>query len=377
MTFLNTIKAATRLLIIHPNYQQQKPLLANLLGAGQVVYVRFDGNNLTQDNLNEQIYDAYQKALVKEIEMIILDECDRAKGADFDDFLHDLLEHINPIPIVLLSRQIPNLIFEDMRLRSMTEIWPVNPRLMYPNYAAERETMVLEVFGFGQGSIRVNGMPIENWQDGLSRRLFFFLIDREYVHREEIFETFWPHLDMEGAANAFHTSKPTINNLLRIDITEFYGGYYSLNPCYDVKQYLSLVREGDFAQAVMADKLYHQANSLYRGEFLCPYDMPWIEQRREELQKKQVDILSGIAKQANSAGNDGAGLVYYGRAAKLAPKREDIAYELIRLYLKMEMPCEALNAYHRHAHEMIGMGFAPNEMIEGLAAEAHQQCPNL
>lgn len=378
MAIFHSIKPTTRLLIIHPNYQQQKPLLANLLFSEQVVYVRFDGENLTVDDLNEQIYDAYQKMDTQDMNLVILDECDRAKKGDFDDFLYDLAQHIQPTPIVLFSRQFPYSIFDNSFLRSIIEIWPVDNNLMLPNYATKRDSIVLEVFSFGQGYIRINGEWLENWPDLLSRRLFFFLVDKEYVHREEIFDTFWPNLSIDNAASAFQVTKSDINSRLGQEITEFRDGYHSIHSridlYYSVKQYHELIERGDYAQGKIADTLFRQASSLYWGDFLRGYDMAWVQNRRKILQEKQANVLANIGKIHGISEHDEA-IVYYGRAASLDPKREDIAHELIRLYLQMGMPCEALSAYNNLHHELsISIGIEPSTILKILAEEANQQC---
>lgn len=381
MTLFDNFKNNTRLLIIHPNYHQQKHTLAELLEIESLVYVRFDGNQLTYDDLNEQLYSAYQKSAIPEIDLVALDECDRAKKGDFNGFLRDLLSHIKPTPIILFSRDLPSLVLDDAAIASISAIWPTNPKLMYPDYLAKNHQNILEAFALGQGYIRVNGVKFDDWRDKQSQELFFFLIDKDRIHREEIFEAFWPHLDAKGAATAFQNVKLYLNNQLGFDMTDYHDGYYSISSAievyYDVEQYRELIQKADFTHAVIADKLYHEANSLYSGNFLRDIESQWVDEQREKVKASQTDVLANIARQEIRAGHPESALVYWGRAAHFAPQREDIAHQLVLLYLQSGMPCEALTAYNRLYRSLATYNLKPNQTIEVLAEEAHQQCSNL
>lgn len=378
MTFFDNFTNDSRLLIIHPNYRLQKHALASLLDTESLVYVRFDGEHLSADELAEQVYHAYEKTTASRIDLVVLDECDRAKQADFDEFLRDFLWHINPIPIVVISRDLPSLVLQDPQVRAITSIWPVNPKLMFPDFLKERKTTLLEVFAFAEGYVRVNGVRIEAWIDEHSRELFFFLIDRKRIHRQVIFETFWPQLDYRSAANAFQTVKSNINHQLGIEITNYHHPYYSINSeielYYDVTQYLNVVQEADFALLQSPTQLYQDANSLYSGQFLNSFESEWVKERRTELQAIQADVLANIAKEELKKGNQNHALLYFGQAARLAAQREDIAFELMRLYLQFQMPCEALAAYNRLEDALSNRGIVPNQNLMFLEAYAQQNC---
>ena len=137
-----------------------------------------------------------------------------------------------------------------------------------------------------------------------------------------------------------------------------------------------IVERGDYAQVKIADSLFRQASNLYRGDFLSDYDMDWVQKRRKMLREKQANVLANIGRIQGINKHDEA-VVYYGRAANLDPKREDIARELMRLYLQMGMPCEALIAYNNLHHELgASIGINPSATLRILAEEAYQQCLN-
>jgi DNA-binding SARP family transcriptional activator len=105
--------------------------------------------------------------------------------------------------------------------------------------------------------------------------------------------------------------------------------------------------------------------------------MFWVQETRKKLQEKQANVLARIAKLQSINGN-GDAVVYYGLAANLDPKREDIAQELMQHYLQMGMPCEALSAYNHLYHELrASIGIEPNARLKLLAKEAREQCPKV
>src|SRR5258708_1602005 len=73
------------------------------------------------------------------------------------------------------------------------------------NPAAAHEGHI-EVYGFGNGKVFVDGLPVETWDGPLPRNLFFYFIDHPLVTRDDVFETFWPDLNTKEATNVFHAT---------------------------------------------------------------------------------------------------------------------------------------------------------------------------
>src|SRR5262245_61559333 len=106
-----------RILIIHPNYPGQHQILERYLHTQSTVYVRFEGFDLTRTHLHEQMKAALSsQSRLDQIAVLILDECDRALPANFDDFLADVMPTIEQGRVVLLTRYVPGYIARNASL---------------------------------------------------------------------------------------------------------------------------------------------------------------------------------------------------------------------------------------------------------------------
>src|SRR6185295_16856224 len=113
--------------------------------------------------------------------------------------------------------------------------------------ATEEERPHIEVYAFGSGVVRVNGLPVDTWDGPLPRNLFYYFVDHPMVTRDEIFETFWPDLNTKEATNVFHVTKRKISERLGFDLTTYAGGFYyhstKINLQYDVAVFDALIEE--------------------------------------------------------------------------------------------------------------------------------------
>src|SRR5258708_5093347 len=157
----------------------------------------------------------------------------------------------------------------------------------------------LEVYGFGTGHVYIDGLPIETWDGPLPRNLFFYFIDHPMITRDEIFETFWPSLATREATNVFHVTKRKVSERLGYELTTYSGGFYRLSDelqlHYDVANFeRDAAISRDDSSAAMPSLC--QAVHLYHHEFLHTNDMPWISQRREQLQLGYAEALISLAR---------------------------------------------------------------------------------
>ena len=218
----------------------------------------------------------------------------------------------------------------------------------------------LEVYSFGRGHALVNGQPITNWDGALPRNLFFFFLDHALVTRDEIFRTFWPELNVKEATNVFHVTKRKITERISLKVVE--GGNYELTQ-YNSGFYLpsdKVVRHydvGDFQSAVeraMASDnekeelaLYLQAIDVYRAPYLQTVEMPWVQERREQLRQLHSQALIGVARIWKRRQNDRQALGFFTRALKEVPEREDIHREIMAIYMRLGMIEDAKKQYQR------------------------------
>src|SRR5215216_1333439 len=84
-----------RLVILNPNFAQQTILLDAILGQSPAVYVCLTGTRLDNNEIERQILDAIQEQLpgagLKDVPLLVIDECDRATIGDLNSFLPALV----------------------------------------------------------------------------------------------------------------------------------------------------------------------------------------------------------------------------------------------------------------------------------------------
>jgi DNA-binding SARP family transcriptional activator len=216
------------------------------------------------------------------------------------------------------------------------------------NPAATREAHI-EVYGFGNGKVFVNGLPVETWDGPLPRHLFYYFIDHPLVTRDEIFETFWPGLNTKEATNVFHVTKRKISERLGYELTTYSGGFYrpsgQMTIHYDAASFEESCRQGEIRSDRSAIEQWYSAIKLYRTEYLHKFDMPWIRERREYLKLKYVEALVGVARLYKSLGELDKAIHFYLRALREVPQREDIHRDLMTIYAGQHEREKALAQY--------------------------------
>lgn len=297
--------------------------------------------------------------------ILYIDELDRIPMDDsFSQFIKALSGGLDKhVQVAFSSRLLMYQPWYDMVVRGEAVVLGTEYRKDDMMFTVEETPKPqLEIYGFGRGHALVNGQPITNWDGALPRNLFFFFIDHALVTRDEIFQTFWPDLNVKEATNVFHVTKRKITERISMKVTE--GGNYELTQ-YNSGFYLpsdKVVRHydvGDFQHAVeramIADNekeelaLYMQAIDVYRAPFLQTVEMPWVLERREQLRQLNAQALIGVGRIWKRRQNDQQALGFFTRALKEVPEREDIHREVMSIYLRLGMVEDAKRQYHRLA----------------------------
>jgi DNA-binding SARP family transcriptional activator len=378
---LQELDVNTRLVMVHPGYVQQHMLLKLLLDETGTVYVRFDGANLAGRQLDAQLATALagQVESLRRVKTLVLDECDRADARAFDAFLPDLMSRMGSGRVVVLSRAVPQCVLRDDGLRSRARFVPVDEGLMLLDYARQSDpATLLEVYSLGSGRILLNGQSVDNWDGVLPRSLFFYLIDRGMTTRSEIFETFWPALSTREATNVFHVTKRKISEVLGMDLTVYWSGFYRISPdiklSYDAALFSEMIQDSAVASMDDARRLLERAISLYRCDFLTSVEMEWVHKRRRELLESYGEALISLAKMVEKSGEPARALGLYLRAALTNPQREDLARSIMLLYQELGSHEDAIATYQRLEGELersLGVSPAPQlqELLESIRAE--------
>ena len=369
---LRGLPSEKRIVLIHPNIKAQHLAYIDILD--NTLYVRFEGMNLSDVQLQRQFEDALKALSAKrdgKWGWIILDEADRITAAALKAFLLRLLAEFSGARILVLSRVLPEGLLDDENIGRQATFIPNDPKLMLWDYAQRGSDSLLEVRGFGEGRVHLNGRLVDTWDGALPRALFFYLIDRGMVTRAEIFQTFWPNLSTREATNVFHVTKRKISEVLGTELTVYGSSFYHISPriqlSYDISLFNQLVQDSENPERG-ADAL-RQALWLYRGDFLTSLKSDWVTNRRESLQQAGCDALITLGRLCEANNNPREALGHYLRASRLKPEREDSTHAVMRLYRDLDMRDDAQQAYRRLVKTLNDrLHVSPSSQVQQLAA---------
>ncbi|MBZ0284888.1 MAG: bacterial transcriptional activator domain-containing protein [Anaerolineae bacterium] len=382
---LRELQPGIRLIVLHPNYTPRHQLIQTLLNENACLYLCLEGDALSVEQLVTQFESALTEQLsggdLSTIAYLILDECDRAQSDELGNFLKQMLDRLTNGRVVIVSRILPACIQDTAELRQQASLIPVDKESMLPDYAQQEDGMsLLEVRALGGGRVLLNGRLVTNWDGTLPRALFFYLIDRGMTTRNEIFETFWPTLTIREATNVFHVTKRKISEVLGVDLTYYWSGFYRISPQielrYDVATFSELIQDSDVATDDESARLLTRATWLYRDHFLTTMDssMPWLQRRRQELNQTYVDALIALGKLLERQGKQREALGLYVRASAYNPRREDLAGSIMTLYRDLGMAKDALETYQRLESTILEtVGISPAQWLQDLAASIREQ----
>ncbi len=365
-----------QLIVIHPNYTHQHALLTLALQQPGTVYLRFHGDKLTREQLDEQLISALCDQLgsstLENAAQLVLDECDRAKPSAFNTFIKFLLPALGTRHVLIFGRDLPDGLRQQAAIRAKARLVPMDPELMLPDYLHPNNHHLLEIRALGTGQVFIGGRRINNWDGVLPRQLFFYLVDRGMATRNDIFATFWPKLSSREATNVFHVTKRKINEVLGVDLTTYWSGFYRISPeitlSYDVVRFNELYQMADISEGAEAERYYAQAVQLYHGAYLADTDMPWANHRREELAQSYADVLCGLGLIKEKQGKPQQALGLYLRAASINRQREDIAFRVMEVYDSLGMPGDALQAYEMLQNELVNkLNIQPTPQAKAMA----------
>ncbi len=384
LEYLDQLDPEVRLVVINPNYGYQRLFFYQLINDPDAVYVRFEGNSLSISQLNEQFGSALQSqgahSDLKGNANIILDECDRAQSQAFDKFLIDLVERSKNRRIFVFSRVLPTFTLSDNEWRQKTRFIPYDENMMFWDYAQHdsQKSTLLEVRALGGGRVLLNGVPVNEWDGVLPRSLFFYLVDKGMTTRNEIFETFWPNLSVREATNVFHVTKRKISEVLGVDLTSYWSGFYHISEkiqlSYDVVQFSEMIQESGVASLEDATELLRRATGLYHDHFLTTLNgMNWVTRRRQELHQSYGESLVTLAKILEKQGKKEEALGLYLQASTTNRRREDVVLSAMQIYRDLGMFEDALKVYEQLKEELMAtLGVAPDKPLQELAEAIRQ-----
>jgi DNA-binding SARP family transcriptional activator len=200
----------------------------------------------------------------------------------------------------------------------------------------------LHVFALGPLRVERQGELVSRWggEKAGTRQaeaVFAFLFDRgeHGVAKDEFVELIWPDVDLDRADLAFHrtlgglrgTLEPTRHGGDRGSAVTFHNDRYRLDPNLIGWSDAQAFEEAMTAASAAADPnlaLQHleRARSMYRGDYLddCPFygDSVQVEERRELLRGRCVDLLLSMGERYEDRGDRPAAAACFRQARQVA-----------------------------------------------------------
>lgn len=262
--------------------------------------------------------------------------------------------------LVNMTRRNPGMalaIYNDLKNKQLDTIVEriKNFQTGYEHLVAKKEEiheapkLNFQIRSFGDGEIRRNSEIIPNavWQSAGARALFYFIVDKGKVKRDEIAVQFWPDFSNAKVNSNFHATLWRVRNALGSkQIIAFDGLYYSLDRAtlfYDVLEFEELLEklQNPNLSEIEQREMGMQVIELYRGDYLSDIDMPWFDSRRGELREKYRNHLDKQAEKAMERHSYNDAKTFYEKAIVLDPFQDYFHLGLIKSLLGMRSPSAA------------------------------------
>lgn len=300
-------------------------------------------------------------AFKKKNVVFFIDELDRIPlSDDLNKFVSTLVDNLpKHVQLVFSSRLFTQQPWIDMLANGVATVLGTEYRKDDVMFTIEEEVKPqLEIYALGRGHAVVNGQEVSNWDGALPRNLFFYFVDNPMVTRDMIFETFWSDLSTKEATNVFHVTKRKISERMSLkipgdenyELTNYISGFYmpgdKISRHYDAGDFQFAVERGMVSlDERVAERYFRQAIDLYKAPFLEMMDLPWVIERREQLQMLYAHALIGLAKIHEKRDEKEEALGLFIRSLKEAPQREDIHRKVMELYIELGMVEDARNQF--------------------------------
>jgi LuxR family maltose regulon positive regulatory protein len=208
----------------------------------------------------------------------------------------------------------------------------------------------LVIQGFGSGAVLKDGeyITVSDWRSTNARALFFFIMDRQGVRKEDIALDLWPDFTQSQATSNFHSTLWRVRKALGSkDAVIFDQNRYVLHPSiefeYDVRQFEELLSSA-FSQDLAAEEkmdLLVRAEDLYSGDFLLDIQGDWADQRRNELIELHQRALEELGFLYFQSAQYLDAKSIFEQLLRVDPYRDDIHLAVMRCLAKSGTPTGA------------------------------------
>jgi DNA-binding SARP family transcriptional activator len=205
----------------------------------------------------------------------------------------------------------------------------------------------------------------KEWQGSQPKSLLKAIVAQasKGTPKDLLIEMLWPEIETHSGERNFKVTLHRLRRALEPAMDPSLGSSYihlkdnllTLDEELfeiDVKRFLSCIDEGQAKEkegdVTAALSLYAEAIEAYKGDFL-PEDLyaPWVESRRLELQRTDVDLLYRVAQIHEGRRALKKAIACYKKAIQADPLLEDAYQRLLVIYAQLGTRNEALKVYQQ------------------------------
>lgn len=201
------------------------------------------------------------------------------------------------------------------------------------------------------------GRAVSDWQRRSAKTLTKLLAVHpgHALHREQIIDTLWPGVGAESALNSFGKALHAARRALEPELPRRQNSAYlrlvdavlildTEHVVVDADQFEQLAEGAIRRREVEA---YRAALAAYRGELL-PEDRyeNWCSERRGVLGELRIRLLLGMAEALERCGAYNDAATQLREVLRHDPTREVVHQWLMRLYVRMGTPDQAVRQFH-------------------------------
>ncbi len=214
----------------------------------------------------------------------------------------------------------------------------------------------VRALAFGRGALFVGERQVSDmeWRSEKSKEmLFFILMAKGPVAKEQIFGALWPDLPESKCNSNFHSSLYRLRRALFHEaVVRDPDGAYVLNPratfSIDVDSFNEAMLAADVArQPEERLRQLEEAVAQYRGPFLSATYSDWAEPVRRELEDRYVEALNELGALKLRAGALEEALTLFKALEAVDQYSEAAAAGIMRCYLSLADPASASRYFRR------------------------------
>jgi ATP/maltotriose-dependent transcriptional regulator MalT/DNA-binding SARP family transcriptional activator len=213
------------------------------------------------------------------------------------------------------------------------------------------KTPSLDLRALGVSMILKNGAHVTGLEP-LQRQTLFYLADAGPVPRDVLLEAIWPGVTAGRQLASLYTATHGLRKTLGDDLIQIDGSIYQLNPslsiAYDVAvfEHAASIAEAALPGDPRRYFALSEAINAYSGPFLPDINTDWTLDRRDELERRLLKLLTAHADEALAQGRTESAVESLRNAVRLAPLRDDLNLRYLQLLGQLGRRDE-LSAHYR------------------------------